>query len=65
MYEVLVKGFLTKDEAEEFAKWYSEQGEQDAMIWLECAKVRGKDVRESLCAKSIVSTDYGAMLILK
>lgn len=40
-YEVLIKGFNTKAEAETFASWYDGQGEQDIQIWLEDRKAEG------------------------
>lgn len=41
MYDVVIKGFNTKAEAEEFVKWYEGQGEQDACVWLEIKKDAG------------------------
>lgn len=41
MFKVLIEGFNTKAEAEEFINWYSGQGEQDADIWFECRKSDG------------------------
>lgn len=35
MYSVLIKGFPTKKEAEEFINWYDGQGEQDTSVWFE------------------------------
>lgn len=40
-YEVVIKGFQTKEQAKEFVSWYSGQGEQDIQIWLECRKEEG------------------------
>lgn len=40
-YELVIKGFKTKAEAETFVSWYDEQGEQDISIWLECRKNEG------------------------
>jgi hypothetical protein len=40
-YNVLIKGFKTKAEAETFASWYDNQGEQDISIWLECRQSEG------------------------
>ena len=34
MYEVLVTGFHTEEQAWEFISWYEGQGEQDSDIWL-------------------------------
>lgn len=35
MYNVIVKGFNTKEEAETFIGWYEGSAEQDIDIWLE------------------------------
>jgi hypothetical protein len=35
MFAVMIKGFPTKKEAEEFVNWYDGQGEQNAAIWFE------------------------------
>jgi hypothetical protein len=40
-YEVVIKGFQTKEQAKEFVSWYSGQGEQDIQIWLGCQKTAG------------------------
>lgn len=45
MYELVIKGFKNKDEAETFLSWYSGQGEQDAAYWYE-EVARTKDVRD-------------------
>jgi hypothetical protein len=42
MYEVKIKGFKTKKQAQEFINWYSGQGEQDASVWFEARKAEGK-----------------------
>lgn len=39
--EVIIHGFNTLTEAEEFCSWYEGQGEQDASIWFECRKDEG------------------------
>jgi len=36
---IVIKGFKSKEQAEEFMTWYSEQGEQDLSAWLEIADV--------------------------
>lgn len=40
-FEVNIKGFKSKAQAEEFISWYSEQGEQDAGYWFEARKEEG------------------------
>ena len=45
-------GFKTKAQAIEFINWYSEQGEQDAAVWLELAKSNG-----AIDVNSIVTVD--------
>jgi hypothetical protein len=35
MYGVLFKNFETRQQAEEFARWYEGQGEQDIGFWFE------------------------------
>lgn len=40
--KVVVEGFNTIAEANEFCNWYEGQGEQDASIWFECRKDEGK-----------------------
>lgn len=42
MYNLLIKGFKTKAQAEAFIDWYEGQGEQDACIWFECRKDEGE-----------------------
>ncbi len=41
MFEILIRGFKTKAQAEAFYSWYEGQGEQDACIWFECRKEEG------------------------
>lgn len=41
MYEVVVKGFKTKAEAETFLNWYEGSAEQDIDIWLDCRRDEG------------------------
>ncbi len=36
MYNVILQGFKTKEQAEEFVKWYGESGEQYFGDWLDC-----------------------------
>jgi len=35
MYAVVLDGFKTKEQAEEFVTWYGEAGEQDLYYWFE------------------------------
>lgn len=35
MFNVLIRGFATKEQAKEFISWYEGQGEQDAYEWFE------------------------------
>ncbi len=54
MYNLLLKGFKTKEQVKAFIDWYEGQGEQDACAWFECRKSEGEidvdfmpvDVRE-------------------
>ena len=46
MVDILIKGFKSQKEAEEFITWYSEQGEQDLGVWLE--SVASEEVRDFL-----------------
>jgi hypothetical protein len=41
-FTLTIKGFKTKEQALEFAKWYEGQGEQDAAYWFEERKEEGK-----------------------
>ena len=41
MFELVIKGFTSKAQVEEFVKWYSGQGEQDAAPWFECRRSEG------------------------
>jgi hypothetical protein len=41
MYEVVIKGFKTKAQAEVFIQAYEGQGEQTAWIWYEDRKLEG------------------------
>lgn len=34
MYNVLISGFETKEQAEQFIHWYVDAGEQDSEIWM-------------------------------
>ena len=36
MAKLVIDGFKNLDQAEEYASWFSGQGEQDAMLWMEC-----------------------------
>lgn len=54
-YKVVVEGFNTLSEAQEFCSWYSGQGETDAEFWFECSKLEGKIPSESMLCKKIVS----------
>ncbi len=40
-FSVTFNGFKTKEEANQFATWYSIQGEQQICYWLECRKDEG------------------------
>lgn len=35
-YNVILAGFETKEQAEEFISWYGNQGEQDFGLYLDC-----------------------------
>lgn len=35
MFEIKIKGFKTKEAAQEFMNWYEGQGEQDLYMWME------------------------------
>lgn len=41
MSSLLITGFETKAQVEEFVHWYEGQGEQDAVIWLEDRRQEG------------------------
>jgi hypothetical protein len=45
MVDVVIHGFCNKEEAIEFIKWYSEQGEQDITTWLKAKRTEGLPVR--------------------
>jgi hypothetical protein len=40
-YELHLKGFRTRAEAQEFLNWYEGAGEQDAQVWFECRQDEG------------------------
>lgn len=40
-FSVTFKGFKTKEEAKQFATWYSIQGEQQIDYWLDCRREEG------------------------
>jgi hypothetical protein len=46
MFSVKINGFRSKAEAEAFVEWYEGQGEQDAQLWLEESKARGRIDRD-------------------
>lgn len=49
-FEIRIKGFTSKEQAEVFKEWYSGQGEQDAYIWFETAQDQGRiDVSSMNC----------------
>ena len=55
MFNLEIKGFESKNEVEEFIKWYEGQGEQDACIWFSCRKQEGKIDRDFMpvdCSKT-------------
>jgi len=39
--KLIIDGFKTKEQVEEFWSWYSGAGEQDAGSWFECRKEEG------------------------
>lgn len=40
-FKVVITGFSSLKEAEEFVNWYAGQGEQDSSVWFECRKEEG------------------------
>lgn len=46
MFKLEISGFKSMEEVEVFIKWYEGQGEQDASVWFEEAKMRGKIDRD-------------------
>ena len=42
MFKLVITGFNTKVEIEEYINWYEGQAEQDITYWLECRKDEGK-----------------------
>ena len=51
-FKVIITGFSSLAEAEEFVSWYSEQGEQDSTIWFDCRKEEGLIEHSSMYYKS-------------
>ena len=51
---VHIHGFKNLVEANEFCRWYSNQGEQDIDVWLGCRQDEGMDVRTHISCESIV-----------
>lgn len=47
-FSILIKGFHTQDEVEEFINWYMMRGEQNIWDYLDVSIENGKQVRESL-----------------
>jgi len=41
MYSILMIGFETQEQAEEFMNWYSGQGEQYSDTWFQCRYEEG------------------------
>ena len=55
MFNLEIKGFESKNEVEEFIKWYEGQGEQDASIYFEESKMIGRIDRDFMsvdCSKT-------------
>ncbi|MDD3040572.1 hypothetical protein [Bacteroides sp.] len=44
-FEVVISGFMSRDEAKAFIRWYEGQGEQMITDWMECARDSGEDIR--------------------
>ena len=53
-YAVLIKGFKSEEQANDFIKWFEGQGEQDADMWFEECGFR---VRTNLEATYPISHD--------
>lgn len=51
-FKVIITGFSSLAEAEEFVSWYAGQGEQDSTIWFECRKDEGLIEHSSMYHKS-------------
>lgn len=67
-YELHIKGFKTKAQAEAFAKWYEGAGEQDAQVWFECRKDEGEidiDFMPTDCSKGLKWKDNALAMCLK
>lgn len=47
-FEVLIKGFKTKEEAQEFINWFTNYGEDYIMDWLDRCLEEGLNVRNQL-----------------
>lgn len=54
-FKVEITGFLTREDAEAFANWYSESGEQDASIWFEERWMNGESESDSYDADAEAS----------
>lgn len=55
MFKLEISGFKSEAEVEAFIKWYEGQGEQDASIWFEEAKMRNLIDRDFMpvdCSKT-------------
>lgn len=46
MFKLEISGFRSEAEVKAFIRWYEGQGEQDASIWFEEAKMRGEIDRD-------------------
>lgn len=67
-FNVLVSGFKSRAEADEFIKWFSGQGEQDLAYWFEEAASKNPDIRPALIVdigKTFPIQSFGTTRILE
>lgn len=63
-FSVIVDGFNTEEEAEEFIAWYGDQGEEDIVDWMADAKAHGRDIRSNYFDCDVCAT-YPLKIIAK
>lgn len=67
-FNVLVSGFKSRAEADEFIKWFDGQGEQDLAYWFEEAASKNPDIRPALIVdieKTFPIQSFGTVRLLQ
>jgi len=64
MFEVHVYGFKTREAAMQFARWYSNQGEQMIDAWWDARSDQGLDIGRKPMVTDILESSLSAQAIV-